>query len=117
IRQPRPVGDETLVLPTGIGVDLATDSATTGSAAPYNFPGDASLPTPNPGGTIDILFSPNGEVVGYTRGRPRIIFWVRDFNNNSPSLGDPTLVGVWVRTGRAAAYDVDQSSTPYSLVN
>jgi prepilin-type N-terminal cleavage/methylation domain-containing protein len=97
-RAPRITGDEPLVMPENIAVDVGT-----------NLKYGSLLP-PGPGNAVDILFSPFGEVLGNT-GSDRLILWVRDVtlsDGQNPELnGSPTLIVIAPRSGSIAAYPVN----------
>jgi prepilin-type N-terminal cleavage/methylation domain-containing protein len=98
-RAPRVLGDETMQMPDNIGIDLNTNVQYGNPLPPQNNP---AAP-----GCIDIIFSPRGEMLGNT-GADRIILWVRDYQSyTDPTLGEPTLVVVFPRSGKAAAYPVN----------
>jgi len=74
--------------------------------------GNLSLPQPS-GGIIDVLFAPNGEVLGTTRGS--IILWIRDPSLTTPASGNQAsfeaagqmgLVTVYTKTGSVATHPV-----------
>ena len=63
-------------------------------------------------GTVDIMFSPSGQVTGMPGGR--LVFWVRDTNGAGGSAsGTQTLLTVYTRTGGIGAYNVGPASDPY----
>jgi prepilin-type N-terminal cleavage/methylation domain-containing protein len=110
IRQPRPDGDEPLQLPANIIVDVSAQGLG------YDLPVMA-----NPG--LDVMFSPDGRVMGPLAGYDKIIFWVRD-QTVPGDQNDPTLVVVYPRTGLIAAHPVDltnynsvtgKNTTPYTF--
>ncbi len=113
VRQPRPIGEDPFEMPNNVGIDLKTN-------VDYNQP----LPF-NPDGTLDVLFSPSGTLIG-NFGSDRMIFWVRDMadqnNPDSAFIGSPALIVVFTRSGLVASYDVDMrartnaSISPYSKI-
>jgi prepilin-type N-terminal cleavage/methylation domain-containing protein len=123
VRSPRPVGDETLKLPTGTVIDLMTN-LTFLSPLPFD-------PNSINGGYIDILFAPSGEVISRGVSAPNLNLWVRtpapfDPNNvtavTDPYRGDPNIVSVFVRTGLVNAFKparpgpANPTNNPYLLV-
>jgi prepilin-type N-terminal cleavage/methylation domain-containing protein len=106
IRAPRVQGEETQPMPVNVAADLG-----------MNLKYGAPLPPPNADGTIDILFSPSGTVLGPV-GTDRIILWVRDHTLPSEFEGEPTLIAVYTRSGLVAAYPVDMppAANPYYFV-
>jgi prepilin-type N-terminal cleavage/methylation domain-containing protein len=72
---------------------------------------------------LDILFSPDGRVLGPMAAYDKIILWVRDVTvqgapgDPPPCQKDPALVCIYPRTGLVAAYPVDTylvNSNPYT---
>jgi prepilin-type N-terminal cleavage/methylation domain-containing protein len=105
IRQPRVSGEEKLMLPANVGVDL------TGTLS--QFSGTAGNP-------LDILFAPSGNVIAGQAGQAQVILWVYDTTlpQKTANAGEPTLIVVNVRSGMVAAVPVDSSNafaTPYSF--
>ncbi len=108
LRTPRTSGEETLTLPIGIVIDLKTN-ADFGSPLP---PAMASG-----SGFVDILFSPNGDVISPGVNAQTINLWVRDSDKTYPNGGDPTIIAVFTKSGLVAAYPVAQNvGNPYLLV-
>ena len=109
IRAPRPVGEETLKLPEGTVIDLATNSVVN------------PLPQVDPG-YVDILFSPSGQVISRNVTTANIHLWVRAPINDpvqasDPFAGDPTIVSIFVRTGYVGAFPPARPpANPYILV-
>jgi prepilin-type N-terminal cleavage/methylation domain-containing protein len=99
-RAPRLQGDEPMPLPASVGVDINTNQT-------YNNP----LPR-NADGSLDILFSPRGEVLG-NPGTDKIILWLRDMSQPSEFSGSPTLIVVFTRSGRIGAYPVNPDPNYY----
>ena len=107
IRQPRPIGDDPLQMPANIIIDLA----------PRNLGYD--LPAP----TLDIMFSPDGRVIGPLAAYDKIILWVRDVTvpgapGDYPPQNDPALVCIYPRTGLIEAWPVDTylaNTSPYTF--
>jgi prepilin-type N-terminal cleavage/methylation domain-containing protein len=105
-RQARPVvGEPVLQLPKDVGIDITQQS-------PSNPTWYRLYPPLNTGGSnpFDILFSPTGEVVGFT-GISRICLWVRDISLPDPGptqlpLGYNTLVTVYTRTGLVTSHEI-----------
>jgi prepilin-type N-terminal cleavage/methylation domain-containing protein len=117
LRGPRVIGDEQLQLPDEIGIDLNTNVA-------YGNPLPTVLTSTTPinattnkvAGTIDILFSPQGAVVGRGTATEAIYLWVRDTSLNLFE-GDNTLVVTYTRSGAVSAYPVNNTSgqDPYAF--
>jgi len=113
IRQPRSIGDDPLQMPANIIIDCATRNV---AGNVYDL-----QPYMQTQGYIDIMFSPDGRVIGQLAGLDKIILWVRDVTvfggpGESPVQGDPALVCVYPRTGLVAAYPVDtfnSNTNPY----
>lgn len=99
-RAPRLQGNEPEPLPAGVGVDTNTNQI-------YGNP----IPR-NSDGSVDILFSPRGEVLN-NPGSDKIILWLRDMNQPSEFGGSPILIVVFVRSGRIGAYPVNPDSAYY----
>jgi hypothetical protein len=101
IRAPRPTGDEQLQLPSEIVIDIGQNLAN----------GQQPITAP-----FDILFAPSGEVLN-TAAAPSMYYWVRDTAAASPTLGDPTIVVLYTRSGNVASFPVDPTAggDPYSF--
>jgi prepilin-type N-terminal cleavage/methylation domain-containing protein len=111
IRQPRPDGDEPMQLPVNIIIDVSAKNLG------YDLPAIANTTG------IDIMFAPDGRVIGPLAGYDKIILWVRD-STVDLDQNDPTLVVIYPRTGLIAAQPVDLSNynsvtklnpTPYTF--
>lgn len=89
IRQPRLLGAEPETMPSDVAIDLKV------SQVPIA-----------PGQPLDIMFSPQGEVMG-NFGTDRLIFFVRDISETDPALGDPTLIVLYTRTGLVESFPVN----------
>jgi prepilin-type N-terminal cleavage/methylation domain-containing protein len=117
MRQPRPIGDDPLQMPVniiidaqprGLGYDLPTQTVN----------GQPVLTTP-----IDIMFAPDGRVIGPMAAYDKIILWVRDVTvlgapGDPAAQGDPSLVCIYPRTGLVQGHRVDVSfvnSNPYTF--
>jgi prepilin-type N-terminal cleavage/methylation domain-containing protein len=105
IRSPRILpGEPALQLPQDIAIDLTkNDPPPPPAGAPntcYGNPLQANVL-----GSIDILFSPAGSVLG--QPSDKVILWVRDVTQDAAAPGDQTLITVFVRTGFIAAFPVD----------
>jgi prepilin-type N-terminal cleavage/methylation domain-containing protein len=112
IRQPRRiVGEEALTLTGDVAIDLGTPPNTLSQNVPVRAVPD------NPPQYYEILFAPNGGVVGKgTVASDKIILWVRDTTRPNVTDNDPVLIGIQVRTGFIGTYQVDQTSNdPYSF--
>jgi hypothetical protein len=86
-------------------------------------------PNQNPAGLpyqgyLDIMFSPDGRVLGPLAGYDKIILWVRDVTvvgaavDPAPAQNDPALVCIYPRTGLVAAHPVDSylmNLSPYTF--
>lgn len=106
-RQPQPLrGERDIRLPRKVAVDLILCSATDPpKPAMFQFVGP---PNPATGGGLDIIFSPNGNVVGQWTSIDKVILFVRDYTDQDVKTGgSPALVGVQTRTGFIAAHPVD----------
>lgn len=110
IRQPRPDGDEPLQMPVNIVIDCQQPQQ------------GGFLPAMLANG-IDVMFAPDGRVIGPLAGFDKLIFWVRD-QTVGLNVNDPTLVVIYPRTGLVAAYPVDLTNfnavsntnpTPYTF--
>lgn len=111
-------GQDVLRMPRGAAINvLANKTVNVG----YNLSYTDNLPPPN-GPNIDIIFSPNGNVL--TGPNPdKIILWVtgtvRDAAGNiSPTQGQPALVVVYPKSGLIAGYsanvgDLDKQKKTY----
>lgn len=100
-RQPSPITFEPEVkLPKRIAVDLILCSVT-----------DPPKPAMNRlmmTGGIDIVFSPNGQVMGEWRNVDKIVLFVRDYMDQDVKTGgSPTLVCIQTKTGFISVYPVD----------
>lgn len=119
IRQPRVLQGETpLTLPAGICIDATWPK----------FPGDqqdAFIPADPITGNIDIMFSPQGNVLN-VRGRDTLLLWVRDYTKDvtypvtgwppGGTPGDQFLIQLQTHTGFIAEHPVDVGSAdPYSF--
>jgi prepilin-type N-terminal cleavage/methylation domain-containing protein len=113
IRQPRRVvGEEALTLSGNVAIDLGTPPNTLSQNVPVRVTPD------NPPQYYEILFAPNGGVVGKgTVASDKIILWVRDSTRPNVIDNDPVLIGIQVRTGFIGTYQVDQTpgNDPYSF--
>jgi len=106
-RQPQPLkGERDIKLPKKVAVDLILCSASDPpKPAMFRFVGS---PPPATGGGFDIIFSPNGNVIGQWTDIDKIILFVRDYTDQDVKTGgSPALVGVQTRTGFIAAHPVD----------
>jgi hypothetical protein len=126
LRQARVVGGETLPLPAGVFVDLATNDPTNPNSQPPNvFFGNTvpiqktfTAPPANQlvGAWVDVLFSPSGAVITPGLSQNTMNFWVRQPNSTSPGqlfLGNPTIIAVFAQTGLVGAYAPSPSQGPY----
>lgn len=109
IRQPRPTGDEVLQLPTDIVIDT---SVVAGFAS--SFP-NGQLPAMGPNG-LDIMFSPSGAVLHTANNAEYFPLWVRDVTGSNMYSLEPSLIGVFVRTGVVAAHPVNETGNPYAFL-
>jgi hypothetical protein len=117
LRGPRVASDEPLQLPEDIGIDLNTN-VQYGNPLPTVLTSVTAIDanTNKVAGTIDILFSPKGALVGRGTATDAIYLWVRDTGLNLFE-GDNTLVVIYTRTGAVAAYPVNntQGQDPYAF--
>jgi type II secretory pathway pseudopilin PulG len=114
ICQPRPASDDPLDMAKNIVIDLT----------PRLIGGGVwDLPIPTANSPLDIMFAPDGRVLGPLAGRDKLIFWVRDktlpgAKGDPVADGDPTLVVIYPRTGLIAAFAVDTTNlttNPYTF--
>jgi hypothetical protein len=106
IRQPRPDGDEPLQMPNNVVIDCTAKGIQGGI---YDLLPKLSSTVPQPANTVphyDIMFAPDGRVIGTFANQEILIFWVRDVTL-AGDQGDPTLVVIYPRTGSVAAQPVD----------
>lgn len=72
-----------------------------------DFNTNRSILSPTSQGTYDILFNPNGSVLGSAATNNQIILWVGDGNSGIPtSPANATLIGITCRTGFISAYPI-----------
>jgi hypothetical protein len=104
IRQPRRYqGQDTLTLSGSVEIDLSVST---------NVPQRAGFDVPPT--AYEILFAPNGGVVGKgTVSSDKIILWVRDTSKPNVTDNGPVLISIQVRTGFIGTYDVDMTSGDY----
>lgn len=103
MRRARPTGEDVLQLPSDVAVDL-----------------NASIPNT----AMDILFAPGGQVIFPRTASDFVALWVRDVSGDGATpapdkyfLGEPSIIGVYVRSGAVAAQDPDRnSSDPYAFL-
>jgi prepilin-type N-terminal cleavage/methylation domain-containing protein len=140
VRQPRPIlGEPTVQLPIGTVVDLRTTKpnlmmpmTTDTILTSLNVPSAVFLPNPampmqTRASYIDVLFSPNGSVIGASDGL--MVFLVRDIDKSMAEgttppnqfeplakdyvqAGEMVLVCVYTRTGAVATQRPNEPSTP-----
>jgi prepilin-type N-terminal cleavage/methylation domain-containing protein len=118
-RSPRAVGDETLKMPDGTVIDLATNAQFPPylNPLPYVYEPGNAVPT-----SVDILFGPSGAVISRGVATANIHLWVRAPDLDpakaaDPYRGDPTIISVYVRTGLVDAYPpAPLPGDPYRLV-
>jgi hypothetical protein len=114
IRQPRRMpGEDSLTLNGNAVIDLGPGP----NGVPLTLSPNVPMRT-TPGQTYyEILFAPNGGVVGRgTVGSDRIVLWVHDSTQSDPTANGPALISVQVRTGFIGSYPVDMNGAdPYSL--
>jgi prepilin-type N-terminal cleavage/methylation domain-containing protein len=123
-RQPRPMaGEPVLQMPRDVGIDFSRElhpNEKNNSAAPANWTGFNWYrfypPVPTGGGSaMEILFHPNGSVMGYFgTNYARICLWVRDVSTHVTDgrqlpPGDNSLITVYTRTGMVASHPIDPS--------
>jgi type II secretory pathway pseudopilin PulG len=108
LRMPRELtGEPILQLPGNIVVDM-------NSGFSFNVPLRTLPTTPTPTSVYEILFSPDGSVVGPGVSGGKIILWVRDPTNADVNLGG--LVCVQARTGFISSYDIFPGN-PYQFAD
>jgi prepilin-type N-terminal cleavage/methylation domain-containing protein len=105
IRSARLSGEDPETLPTDIAVDIAPKDSSGNTYA-------TTLPL-NADGTLDILFSPKGEVLGNIVS-PYLVLWVHDTSQADSFSADPSLIAIFTRSGRVGAYPVNPDSTQTS---
>ena len=116
IRGPRIMGEEALDLANDIAIDLSTNDK------PYaaSYGGSITRNGNNSTDPVDIMFAPNGAVMG-NWSRPKIIFWVRDTTFDTEFEGDPSLVVIYTRTGLIDSFEIDERTInrndPFSIVD
>jgi type II secretory pathway pseudopilin PulG len=108
MRQPQLMkGERPISLPDKIAVDISQCSTDGQSATGLTASGnDANGPY------YDILFSPSGGLSRGSWSTDKIILYVRDTSFSDVTMGTPTLIVVYVRTGLIAAHPVDTSGAP-----
>lgn len=106
IRGPRVAAEDKLTLPTDIVIDLNTNTA------------NSADPVSNADGDLDIMFAPSGNVIGDQASLDYVFLWVRDVAKYPSDFfgGEPTVIGVNVRSGVVAAYPPSQTGDPYQFV-
>jgi hypothetical protein len=100
-RSPRILaGESALQLPKDTAIDNVLTTA-------YGYP----LPTNPSTGTVDIIFAPNGSVIGQGAVKDKIILWARDVTVDAPPApqGEQVLITIYTRTGFIAGHPVDTS--------
>jgi prepilin-type N-terminal cleavage/methylation domain-containing protein len=110
IRQPRPIGDDPLQMAENIIIDCQTRNVYNNT---YDLQPYISL------GPVDIMFAPDGRVIGQLASLDKIILWVRDVTLTD-GQGDPALVCLYPRTGQVADCPVDLTNlttTPYTFTS
>jgi prepilin-type N-terminal cleavage/methylation domain-containing protein len=118
IRRPRLLIGETPVL---LAQDIVLDLTTNAPPPPPTGGYGNTLPTPNPDGSIDLMFSPSGALLNAPGSQNFIALWVRDATGDSHLIGEPLLVAIYKRTGFIAAHPVDvtgaqSTNQPYTFV-
>jgi prepilin-type N-terminal cleavage/methylation domain-containing protein len=116
IRQPRRVpGEDSLTLNGNAVIDLNVGVSKNVPLRTVPIPG-SNPPAFQP--YYEILFAPNGGVVGRgTNTSNAIILWVRDSTQALPTDNEPVLISIQVRTGFIGTYQVDLTpgGDPYSF--
>jgi prepilin-type N-terminal cleavage/methylation domain-containing protein len=110
VRQPQVIGDDPLQMPQNLIIDCQARGVNGGV---YDLNRLISA------GPIDIMFAPDGRVVGQMASFDKIILWVRDVTVTD-GQNDPALVCIYPRTGLIAACPVDTSffssgTSPYTF--
>lgn len=95
IRQPRVSGEEKMMMPRDVGIDLASSWAL----------------KPGKDNSIDILFAPSGNVMGSNASADFLGLWVRDQTYSSKYDGEPSIIAVYVRSGFVAAHPPNQGGS------
>jgi type II secretory pathway pseudopilin PulG len=96
-RAVRVLGEDPVELPAYVAIDLGTNAKSYGNNA---------QPGPQPPGPVDILFSPKGELLGNASGSP-LVLWVHDTTLSDEFQGSPSLIVIYPRSGKIAAYEVN----------
>lgn len=108
IRQPRRVRDQkALEMPKDIVIDTNQSRnlpafTAIGSSPPISYP---------LAGQCDIVFAPNGAVIGAGAAADRIFLYVRDSSQDNVTAGSPTLIGINCRTGFISSYPVNADTS------
>ena len=113
VRAPRAVGDETLKMPEGTVIELATNGPINGPLNPLPITYDPITGLPV---YLDILFAPTGTVITRSMTSANLHLWVRAPDLTVPNdfyKGNPTIISIFTRTGFAGAYDPSTSANPY----
>jgi hypothetical protein len=110
IRQPRRyAGEDSLTLTSPVAVDISQSRNLPVRTVIVN-----NAVPPATDNYVEILFAPNGGVVGRgTVSSDKIILWVRDSSRQNITDNDPVLISIQVRTGFLSTYEVDQTSGDY----
>jgi type II secretory pathway pseudopilin PulG len=85
-----------VLLPDGMVIDVRLPDAATSTARSLGIPGQA-------GGPMDILFGPNGHIVGLAATQPLIHFWLGARGDKNGSR-DRKLLTLNTRTGAVVVY-------------
>jgi prepilin-type N-terminal cleavage/methylation domain-containing protein len=103
VRGPRPLqGEDPLQLPQDVAIDTVTN-VTYGNTRPIN---------PFSGNT-EIIFGPDGRVIGQGTSTGKIILWVRDVTQAN---AEQSLIVIYTRTGFIASHPVNTlpGTPPYT---
>jgi prepilin-type N-terminal cleavage/methylation domain-containing protein len=108
IRQPRPVLNEPILqFSPGVGIDF--------NGNPNANPPNSVNLSLNATSSQQIMFAPNGAVIGSSAAADRIILFVRNYTLDSPFDGGPTLITIYTKTGAIAAFPVDPTD-PFDTI-
>jgi len=114
VRRPRPVaGEDTLLLPDDVIIDLSVSIITPEQVIVI----DPTTQAPTKVPSYDILFAPDGSILGAGGRTGKIVLWVRDTNQALTTDKEQSLITVFTRGGLIASYAVDitPNGDPYSF--
>lgn len=117
IRQPRRLlGEDMLTLPQDMAIDLSLSNPLDYTSTLWS----RAVPSRQIGGPLagganvyEIMFTPQGNVVGQGTVSGKIIIWMRNTTKDVTDPGAVTLVCVQIRTGFIAAHPISVDPTNY----